>query len=77
LEFAVGSLFVSVASLIMYPVYGSEREEDGVATVSHFLIEATTSTPLAVVSDPMDKNHSVFKSETHHPWREAAAHAIA
>jgi hypothetical protein len=77
LELAVGSLFVSVASLIMYPVCGSEREGDGVATVSHFLIEAIASTPLAVVADPLDKNHSVFKTETRQPWREAAAHAVA
>lgn len=76
LELAVGSLFVSVASLIMYPVCGSDREEDGVAIVTHFLIEAKSVTPL-VVADPIDNNHSFCKTKTQHPWREAAAHAIA
>jgi hypothetical protein len=84
LEVAVGSLFDSSIrtrgedSLIMYPVWGCDREADGApAHVTHYLIEAN-NTNLCESSAPSETPTTLLhKANTDNRWRKRPARAIA
>lgn len=75
LEAAVKFLFSETDSLIMYPVWGSDREQNGkMQVITHFLVEADkldNHQPLDAVV-----NSSVYKDQPE-CWQKNSAYAVA
>lgn len=73
LESAVSYLFSETDSLIMYPVWGSDGEQNGkMQVISHFLVEAETFNhqQLAIVNNPVYNNQSKC-------WQKKPTYAVA
>jgi hypothetical protein len=82
LEVAVGSLFDSSSttdSLIMYPVWGCDKEADGApAHVTHYLIEANNTNAHSEESSPSETPTTLLhESNTKNRWNKRPARAIA
>jgi hypothetical protein len=70
MEVAISSLFDATDKLVMYPVWGSDREIGGhLQLVTHFLIEVSDGSKQDSTSKP--------RRTKHHCWKKTVTQTVA